>query len=170
MLIYFTSFAAGLLSALSPCVLPVLPVMAGSAVAENKRAPLYIASGMVLSFVLISTVFNMVSSLLGLSESFVKNFSAAMILLFGIVLAVPKLKEILSSVLFPVSSAALRRLGSIKSKMASGHFGVGLMLGAAWGPCVGPTLGLALGLASSREGLMQALPLFRARISVPGLD
>lgn len=166
MLIYLTSLGAGLLASLSPCVLPVLPIMASSSTAESRRGPLYLATGMILSFVLVGLLFNSFTSLLGLSEEGIRAFSAWMLVLFGVVLLVPLLKERMSRIMQPLASFAFKKTSS------SGQFMIGFFLGAAWGPCVGPTLGIALGLASTQGGLLQAagmMSLFGLGLALPFL-
>lgn len=156
MLSYVLSFLAGTLTAISPCVLPVLPLIAGSAAQEHRHAPLSLAGGMVLSFTTLGFLLATVGVSLAIDQSVVRSIAAAFIVLFGIILLVPTLQGRLQALLTPVSSLANQKLATGKFKGLFGQFGRGCMLGAVWSPCVGPTLGAAAGLASQSGGLMQA--------------
>ncbi|MBX3032588.1 MAG: cytochrome c biogenesis protein CcdA [Bdellovibrionaceae bacterium] len=172
MLIYLTSLGAGILAALSPCVLPILPIMAGSSMSENKRGPVFLALGLIFSFVLMGLAFSSMTSLLGLSEEVIRNGSAAMLVFFGLILFVPLLKTKMNELLQPIASYAFGKSSLIKGNSVASQVGIGALLGAAWGPCVGPTLGIALGLAASKGGVAQAaamMAIFGIGLSLPFL-
>jgi cytochrome c biogenesis protein CcdA len=156
MLIYMTAFGAGILASLSPCVLPVLPIMAGSSASKSKLGPVYLAAGLVISFVAMGLLFSSITHLLGLREETVKAVAAWMLVGFGLILFVPALKIAFGNFVQPIANFAFRRVGAVKGGSGSGQFSIGLLLGAAWGPCVGPTLGIALSLASTESGVPQA--------------
>jgi cytochrome c-type biogenesis protein len=147
------AFLAGLLSVLSPCVLPLLPIILGAAASEHRLGPAALAGGVALSFVAIGLVVALVGFSVGIDgESF--RFAAALLLvLVGIVLAVPALQVRLAAAGGPLSDLVERRFGGFSTKGAQGQFALGLLLGAVWSPCVGPTLGAASVLASQGRDL-----------------
>lgn len=167
---YLLSVGAGALTALSPCILPVLPIMAGSSMSERKSGPIYIAAGMTASLVVMGLVFSSVVTVLGLREETIRQLSAWLLVIFGVVLAGPKLKELINARLQGLGSKAFKASDTFNSKDRMGQFGIGFLLGAAWSPCVGPTLGIALGLAGTQGGLLQAatmMTLFGIGLSLP---
>jgi len=153
---YALSLLAGLLTAISPCVLPALPLVVGGATQEHKHAPLSVALGMILSFTFVGVLLATSGTALGIDPDLIRNLAAIVIVIFGFVLMTKKLQEYLQEVLTPVSNLAGSSLSSGKFKGLSGQFNLGALLGVVWSPCVGPTLGSAVGLASQRENLIQA--------------
>ena len=126
------AFLAGVLSILSPCVLPLVPVVLGAAVSEHRLGPVALAAGLAGSFVAIGGVL-----LAGL----------------GPVLVITRSQANLATAAGPVSDWTERQFGGFSRKGVSGQFGLGLLLGAVWAPCVGPTLGTAMILAARGEDL-----------------
>ena len=165
------AFLAGLLSVLSPCVLPLLPLVLGAAASEHRFGPAALAAGLALSFVGIGLFVATIGFGLGLDAGLFRIGAAILMVLLGIVLLAPAAQNTLAVAAGPVSDWAARRFGGVSSVGLRGQFGVGLLLGAVWSPCVGPTLGAASLLAAQgRElgtvaltmlvfGLGAALPL-----------
>jgi cytochrome c-type biogenesis protein len=169
-LAYAFSFLAGILTTLSPCVLPVLPLLVGSAVQEHRYAPLAVAGGMTLSFAALGVFFSTVGITLGIDAETVRSIAAAVVIAFGIVMIIPGLQERLTGLFTPLANAASAKVGSGKFAGLSGHFFLGALLGAVWSPCVGPTLGATVGLASEKGGILPAtamMLLFGAGASTP---
>ncbi|MCC7241526.1 MAG: cytochrome c biogenesis protein CcdA [Acidobacteria bacterium] len=155
------SFAAGLLTALSPCVLPALPIVVGSAAASRRHGPLALAAGLVVAFTLVGLAIASAGTFLGISEDAVRAGAALMLVAAGIVLFSHRLQDALSRRLSPIASAAARATTRVGDGLA-GQFAVGAMLGAVWSPCVGPTLGAAIGLAASGHSAGWAAALMLA--------
>ncbi|TIP38855.1 MAG: cytochrome c biogenesis protein CcdA [Mesorhizobium sp.] len=151
----FLGFVAGVLSILSPCVLPLLPLVLGAAVSEHKWGPGALAAGLALSFVAIGLFIATIGFALGLDANVFRGAAALLLLLAGVVLVVPTLHTRLAAAGGPVSNWADRRLSGFSTRGLSGQFALGLLLGAVWSPCVGPTLGTASVLASQGKGLLQ---------------
>lgn len=149
------AFLAGVLSVLSPCVLPLLPIVLGSAAAEHRLAPLALAGGVTLSFVAIGLVVATVGYSIGLDGDTFRIAAAVLMIMIGTILVVPPLQVRLAAAGGPVSDWADRNLSGFSMRGVGGQFGVGLLLGAVWSPCVGPTLGAASVLASRGEDLGQ---------------
>ncbi len=148
------AFLAGLLSALSPCVLPLLPLVLGAAAAEHKWAPALLALGVALSFVLIGLFVATLGFSIGLDDGVFRSAAAAVMIGLGVILLIPGLQARVAAAGGPLSDRLSAAFGGApaSSSMFS-QFGVGLLLGAVWSPCVGPTLGAASVLASRGEDL-----------------
>jgi cytochrome c biogenesis protein CcdA len=142
------AFVAGLLSILSPCVLPLIPIVFGTAASEHRLGPVALAAGVTLSFVAIGLFVATVGLSLGIDGDRIRTASAILLVLAGIVLALPSLQARVALAGGPVSQWAESRIERLAARGLTGQFGVGLLLGAVWSPCVGPTLGAASVLAA----------------------
>lgn len=155
MLSILLAFLAGALSILSPCVLPLLPIVFGAAATEGKRGPLLLATGLALSFVTIGLFVALIGWGVGLDVGFFRSAGAVLIMAVGAALVLPILQTRLAVATGPLSGWIDERLGSTVRAGQWGQFGVGVLLGAVWSPCVGPTLGAASILAAKGENLGQ---------------
>jgi cytochrome c-type biogenesis protein len=142
---------AGILSTLSPCVLPILPIVLGAAAGEHRLAPFALAAGLALSFVAIGMFLAMAGYSLGLNGEIFRMAAAILMVVMGLVLAVPQFSMRLAAAGGPAGNWIENRFGGFSSTGLSGQFGLGLLLGAVWSPCVGPTLGAASVLAARGE-------------------
>jgi cytochrome c-type biogenesis protein len=149
------AFLAGLLSVLSPCVLPLLPIVLGAAASEHKFGPALLATGAALSFVAIGLFVATIGFGIGLDGDVFRTAAAILMILLGVVLATPALQLRAAAAGGPLSDWVNRRLGGFATGGLSGQFTVGLLLGAVWSPCVGPTLGAASVLAAQGRDLAQ---------------
>ncbi|MFY9639703.1 MAG: cytochrome c biogenesis CcdA family protein [Rhodomicrobium sp.] len=147
------SFVAGILSTLSPCVLPLLPIVLASAASEHRLAPAALAAGLALSFTAIALFVATVGFAIGLDNDVFRMVAAVLLIVIGIVLSIPGLQAKLSVAASPIAGWAESRLGGISGAGVSGQFAVGVLLGAVWSPCAGPALGAASLLASQGKDL-----------------
>ncbi len=152
---YGFGFLAGLLSTLSPCVLPIIPILLGSATNAHPRAPMALAGGLAISYALIGTGLAWAGSALDLDVSLFRSVGAVILGLLGLVLVSGSLQQ-----RFAVATAGIGNAGNnLISRMyldgLFGQFAIGLVLGVVWSPCVGPTLGAAVVLASQGTQLLQ---------------
>jgi len=145
---------AGILSILSPCVLPLVPVVLTGAVAEHRLAPLALAAGVALSFTAIGLFVATLGFSIGLDMAVFRTGAAVLLILVGAVLLVPRLQVGFATAAGPVSDWTQSRFSGLSTSGISGQFGVGLLLGAVWTPCVGPTLGAASIMAARGEDLV----------------
>lgn len=142
-----------MLSILSPCVLPLVPIVLGAAVSEHRFGPAALAVGLAISFVAIGMFVATVGFAIGLDGAFFRMVGGALLTSLGLVLLVPRFQVVFATAAGPVSDWTERRFGGFSQKGLSGQFGLGLLLGAVWSPCVGPTLGAASVLAAQGEDL-----------------
>lgn len=147
------AFLAGILSVLSPCVLPLLPLVLGAAASEHRLGPAALAAGLALSFVVIGLFVATVGFAIGLDAGIFRTGAAIMLILIGLVLIIPAAQTRLAVAGGPMSNWTESRFGGFSTAGLPGQFGVGLLLGAVWSPCIGPTLGAASLLASQGRDL-----------------
>lgn len=146
-------YLAGVLSTLSPCVLPLLPLVVGSALAVHRAGALMLAIGLALSFTAIGLFVATIGFAIGLDAGVFRAASAVLLLAIGLVLLSGPLQARFAAASGGVSNAGNRLLARLTPRGAGGQFGVGVVLGAVWSPCVGPTLGAASVLAARGEDL-----------------
>ncbi len=154
---YGIGFAAGSLSVLSPCVLPLVPILIGTAASAHRRGPLALAAGLTLSFAVIGVVLASAGASLGLDQTVFRNIAALMLVGFGVLLLSTGLQERFAVAASGASSAGQGMLSRLTLDGLSGQFVLGLLLGAVWSPCVGPTLGATITLASQGQQLGQVM-------------
>jgi cytochrome c biogenesis protein CcdA len=149
------SFLAGALSTLSPCVLPLLPIVLASASSEHRLAPVALAGGLALSFTAIGLFVATIGFAIGLDGDVFRIAAALLLVVIGIVLATPGLQAKFSAVASPFGGWAQNRFGGFPFAGISGQFAAGLLLGAVWSPCAGPAIGAASVLASQGRHLAE---------------
>jgi cytochrome c biogenesis protein CcdA len=154
------AFVAGLLTALSPCVLPLLPLVMGSA-ARSRYGPTALAAGFVTTFTVVGVLLASLGTALGLSDTIVRSASAALLAAAGVLMISHRLQAAAGRWLSPLASASAR-LSARADQGVGAQFFIGALLGGVWSPCVGPTLGAALGLATQSETLAHAAAIMAA--------
>jgi cytochrome c biogenesis protein CcdA/thiol-disulfide isomerase/thioredoxin len=143
-------FVAGAATAVSPCVLPVLPVALSAGVTGGRRRPLGVVTGLALSFTFATVALVYVIDALGLPDNLIRTIAIVVLLVFGLSLVIPSLGARLE--------AALGRLVPARARQParSGEgFGSGLLLGASLGlvyaPCAGPILAGVITVSASQS-------------------
>lgn len=147
-------FLAGLLSVLSPCVLPVLPLVFAPAVSAHRFGALALAAGLVASFVGIGLFVATIGFSLGVGGDVVRDAAAVVLAGVGVVLLSGSLQQRFAVATSGFGNGANRLLAGLAPAGIGGQFAVGLVLGAVWSPCVGPTLGAASVLAAQGRDLV----------------
>lgn len=154
MLTFGLAFLAGVLSILSPCVLPILPLVLGTAVSEHRYGPAALAAGLAVSFVAIGLFVATIGFSIGLDAGLFRTLGAVLMVGLGAVLMVPALQARLAMAGTPIANWSEQTFGGkVRTGGLGGQFSVGLLLGAVWSPCVGPTLGAASLLAAQGKDL-----------------
>jgi cytochrome c biogenesis protein CcdA len=152
---YAFGYIAGALSTLSPCVLPLLPIVIATAVAQHRFGPLALAAGLTVSFAVVGTFIATAGATLGLDQTVLRKAAAALLVLFGIVLLVPALQARFALATTRLSGSGDNLLARLPATGWGGQLAVGIVLGLVWSPCVGPTLGAATTLASQGRNVGQ---------------
>ena len=155
------AFVAGVLSILSPCVLPILPVVLGAAASEHRWGAAPLAGGLSVSFVAIGLFAATIGYSIGLDTGVFRNAAAMLMIVVGAILLVPRFQVGLALAGAPLANLSRWYVGVAPQGGLPGQMLVGLMLGAVWSPCVGPTLGAASLLAAQGHDLLKvALAMF----------
>ncbi|MGD0960773.1 MAG: cytochrome c biogenesis CcdA family protein [Methylomonas sp.] len=147
---------AGLLSTLAPCVLPLLPILAGAALSTHRYGPWALAAGLALSYATTGLLLASIGGSGFISADLLRNFSALLLIAFGAVMLSVHLQHEFARLTANLGGVSQPWLQRINSDSLSGQFLLGAVLGVAWSPCVGPTLGAAITLASQGGNWPQA--------------
>ena len=129
--------------------------MHGARASEGRWGPCSLAAGLVLSFVRIGMFVGLIGFSVGIDGRFFRLVSSVMLIVVGLLLAVPLLQSRFAIVTGPMGNWVQNNFGSSFGKGSAGQFGIGVLLGAIWSPCVGPTLGSASLLAAQGHNLVQ---------------
>jgi cytochrome c biogenesis protein CcdA/thiol-disulfide isomerase/thioredoxin len=144
MLLYAIAFLAGIVTAISPCVYPVLPIVFAGGASGGRRRPYAIIAGLVVTFIVSLLFVSWLLDRLGLAPDFLRKVSIGFLLLFAATLLIP-----------PLARAIERPLVRF-SRRPSGDLGGGFLLGASLGllfvPCGGPVLGFITTQTASLAG------------------
>jgi len=164
MTLFFLAIAAGALTILAPCILPVLPFLLGTSGGRSKWRPIAIVGGFILSFSLIGAALATAGTFLGISGGSLRIAAGILLLLFGAALFFEKAYDRLAARIQP----ALAKMGAgvagsspTKTDALSGLL-VGFSLGLVWAPCAGPILGTILTLAARTSDYVLTAFLFFA--------
>jgi len=153
-------FAVGVLTAFSPCVLPLLAVTVTTAFQRHRLGPLALAAGLAVSATVLGLIFAMVG--LALDRDLVRLIAAGLLVVVGGVLLSARLQSGFSRLAAPVASGATALVSRSAPGGWQGQLVVGALLGAVWSPCAGPTLAAAIGLAAQRTSLLSATAVLAA--------
>lgn len=153
---FVVAYAAGLLTLLNPCVLPLIPLIAASAVARHPLGPLALAVGMGAGFTIAGLGAFWAARAAGLTQSDITTLAGAAMIAFGLILVVRPAEAMFSRLAGSVAGGGTRLVGQVENRGLVGEAAAGALLGLAWSPCIGPTLGAAIGLAARGENLVYA--------------
>ena len=141
------ALVAGAATALSPCVLPVLPAVLGAGVTGGRRRPLGVVTGLVLAFTFATVALVYVIDALGLPDGLVRTLAIVTLLAFGITLLIPGLGDRIEAWGSRIAPGPARARGE--------GFGSGLLLGASLGfvytPCAGPILAGVITVSAAQD-------------------
>jgi cytochrome c biogenesis protein CcdA len=151
--VYGLSFLAGVLSVLSPCVLPLVPILVGTALNTHQYGPYALALGLAISFTAVGVFIATIGASIGIDQEVLRVIAAVLLITFGIVLLSSTLQEKFASATAGIGSSGNTLLSKVSTDSLSGQFVLGLLLGVVWSPCVGPVLGATITLASQGSNL-----------------
>ena len=154
------TYAAGMLTALSPCVLPLLPIVVGGAMQQHRAAPLLMGIGMTMAFSVAGWILGALGPAMGLDAELMHHAAAASLIVFGFALWIDPLANLISRLIQPLETSADRLAGTVGHQSPAAALFFGGLLGLAWSPCAGPMLVSSLALvAAGRDGGLGALLL-----------
>src|SRR3954453_8605078 len=153
-LLVLFAFVAGAGTAISPCVLPVLPALLSAGATGGRRRPLAIVIGLATTFAITVAGFAKVVDGVGLGNGALRTLAVVVLLVFGVALLAPGLTARLEAPLSRLARLGPRTAGE---GLWSG-LGVGAALGFVYAPCAGPILAavIAVGAASGRTVVLGA--------------
>lgn len=150
---FFFSFVAGVLSTLSPCVLPILPIIISSALQHSRKGLVALILGISLSFAITGSVISYAAIAWDFDINIIKTVSASLLLAFGLIILIEPLSVKFAQLASRLTSGGNNKVATYQADGVSGQFILGLLLGFVWTPCVGPTLGAAISLAIQGDSL-----------------
>ncbi len=147
-LLMLFGFVAGAGTALSPCVLPVLPIALSAGATGGRRRPLGIVAGLAVSFTFATVALVYAISALGLPDDLLRKLAIGVLLAFGLTLMIPPLAARVE--------AWLSRFAGRAGVAGGGGDGfwsgtaVGASLGLVYAPCAGPILAGVITVSASQ--------------------
>jgi cytochrome c biogenesis protein CcdA/thiol-disulfide isomerase/thioredoxin len=143
LLLLGVAFVAGVVTAISPCVLPVLPIVLAGGASGSPRRPYAVVAGLVVSFTVFTLSAAALLSALGLPDDLLRTVAIAVVVVVGLSLVWPRLGDLLGR---PFHALARRRPGD-----AGGGFLLGVSLGLLFTPCAGPVIGAVATVAATQS-------------------
>jgi cytochrome c biogenesis protein CcdA len=147
------AFAAGALTILSPCVLPLVPVVLASATQRHRLGAVALAGGLIASFTIVGFVLAVFGTRLGVDSDQLRTSGALILGAAGVFLIIPGLQDLVARAASPLVAWAGERQQAFDHGGLWGQAAIGALLGLVWSPCVGPTLGAAIALAAQGQEL-----------------
>jgi cytochrome c biogenesis protein CcdA/thiol-disulfide isomerase/thioredoxin len=148
-LLILFGFVAGAATALSPCVLPVLPIALSAGATGGRRRPLGIVAGLAVSFTFATVALVYLISALGLPDDLLRKLAIVVLIGFGVTLMVPPVAARLEAWISRFASRAGVRTGG-GDGFWSGT-AVGASLGLVYAPCAGPILAGVITVSASQS-------------------
>jgi cytochrome c biogenesis protein CcdA/thiol-disulfide isomerase/thioredoxin len=146
-LLILFGFLAGAATALSPCVLPVLPIALSAGATGGRRRPLGVVAGLAISFTFATVALVYAISALGLPDDLLRKLAIAVLIGFGVSLMIPPLAARIEATLSRFAGRAGVRSGG--DGFWSGA-AVGASLGLVYAPCAGPILAGVITVSASQ--------------------
>ncbi|HEV7943541.1 MAG TPA: cytochrome c biogenesis protein DipZ [Solirubrobacteraceae bacterium] len=147
LLLIVFGFVAGAATAVSPCVLPVLPVALSAGVTGGRARPLGVVTGLALSFTFATVALVYLISALGLPDDLLREIAIVVLICFGASLMIPPLGDRLEAL---ISRIAPKRTGPGGDGFWSGLLAGGV-LGFVYAPCAGPILAGVITVSASQS-------------------
>ena len=139
------AFLGGIITILSPCILPILPIVLSGSITEAKR-PMGVVTGFILSFTFFTLFLSAIVRATGASADILRIIAVAVIAFFGASLLVPTLQVGMEKLFSRLTRFAPKQ--STNDDFLSGVL-LGVSLGLIWTPCVGPILASIITLAAT---------------------
>ncbi len=137
---YLFALSAGLVSVLSPCVLPIIPIIVTGKTDDSKFRPLLIVLGLTLTFVLMGIISTLFGNIISPYVFSLEKVSGVVILLFGLLMLFN---------LNPMKGLSFFQRINYNGKGIFSGFILGMVLGLVWIPCVGPVLSSILAMVAT---------------------
>lgn len=154
-LLIIFAFASGLVTALTPCVLPILPIILSTGAQQGRRRPLGIVLGLTLSFTFFTLFLTTIVKALNAPPDLLRSLAIFTLFFFGLTMLVPRLGQFFEQ----VTSKITNRVGARFSNKEGfiGGLVMGTSLGLLWTPCAGPILASVITLAATSTITLEAI-------------
>ena len=138
--LFVFSFLAGLCTMLSPCILPILPIVLAAGASKGRLRPLGVCIGLVISFTFFTIALTSIVKASGISPDLLRYIAIGLVFVFGLCMVVPPLSRWLYSLLSPIAEIGERLQHKGPKEGLIGGLTLGVALGLLWTPCAGPIL------------------------------
>ncbi len=165
---FFLVFFAGILMILSPCILPIVPIVLASSLSKSKSRPIFVALGLIFGFTLIGTLFGILGSAVPISRLQARYIGIGLIILLGIFLFFPKFSHFITNIF--ARSKIFQGRRPVPNGTGWSNFFLGIGLGFVWTPCVAPIIGPVMGLSFLTGNILQSIILtliFASGFAIP---
>jgi cytochrome c biogenesis protein CcdA/thiol-disulfide isomerase/thioredoxin len=142
MILYFLAFLGGVLTIVSPCILPVLPFVFSRADQPFRRSGLPLLAGMALSFSLVAAVATVAGGWIVRTNQIARGLAIVVFLFLGVSLLFPGVADLVSRPF--VRLGGIVPVSGTRAPSAAQSLLLGISTGLLWAPCAGPILGLIL--------------------------
>lgn len=152
------AFIGGIITILSPCILPVLPIVLSGSLTGGRKRPLGIVTGFILSFTFFTLFLSAIVKATGISADSLRYIAVFTLIIFGISLFLPKFQVLMEQVFSKLSSfiSSKTSKNNQSNDFLSG-IPIGASLGLIWTPCVGPIIASVITLAATSQVTSSAL-------------
>lgn len=147
MILLFFAFLSGIVTILSPCILPVLPIVLSGSVG-GKRRPFGVILGFIASFSIFTLALSTLVRVLSIPPDALRILAVVLITGFGLVMIIPKLSNGFERFASRITSSRQKKT---TSEGFTGGLITGLSLGLVWTPCVGPIMASVISLAITQS-------------------
>lgn len=147
----------GLVTVLSPCVLPILPILVGRSLQSHRYGPVAMVTGLIAGFALAGSLLGITASWFAGLSNVLRYVAIAILIFLGLLTLFPQWSyQLWSKIPIAQNLKEPQRVG------LAGEFWVGTQLGLLWTPCAGPVLGGILVLAAVEKQVASAFGLLMA--------
>lgn len=162
MSLFFLAIAAGMLTVLAPCILPVLPIILGVGAGARTR-PLWVVVGFIASFSIAGAIIQTTGGFVGINPVVLRYIAVVLLSVFGLALIFEqKAQQLAAPITSRLSQMGGKLAGAAGSTGAIASILVGVSLGLVWTPCAGPILGTIITLAVASKDTVATTVLFAA--------
>lgn len=141
------AFLSGVITILSPCILPILPIVLSGSVTGGKHRPTGIIVGFIASFTFFTLFLTTIVRMLNISADVLRMVSVVIIFIFGLSLLIPRFQAFIEHLFSKLANTRSAQGEQIERRGFGGGILIGLSLGLIWTPCVGPILASVISLA-----------------------
>lgn len=154
----FFALLAGIITAVSPCVIPILPIILSSALKKSRFYPVMMILGMATMFSVLGVLFGAFGAAIPISRDSLNTFAIVILFLMGLFILSDSAGNRLSRIMNPLMTKCSVKFMKKDDSLLDGFF-LGSVLGVVWAPCAGPILASILALAASSQSVLSGFLL-----------